>query len=106
MNRCSWVPSDDQLYIAYHDSEWGVPVIDDTKLFEFLILEGAQAGLSWRSILQRKESYKAAFSNWDIQKISKYGERDVERLVNDPGIIRNKRKILSKRCLYERTYRI
>lgn len=93
MNRCSWVPSDDQLYIRYHDTEWGVPVVDDKILFEFLILEGAQAGLSWKSILQRKETYKKAFSDWDVKKIAQYSESDINRLMQDPGIIRNKRKI-------------
>lgn len=76
--------------IAYHDAEWGVPVHDDRVLFEFLNLEGAQAGLSWRTILNKRESYRAAFSNWDARKIAKYGEKDVARLMGDPGIVRNK----------------
>lgn len=79
--------------IAYHDAEWGVPVHDDRVLFEFLNLEGAQAGLSWRTILNKRESYRAAFSNWDARKIAKYGEKDVARLMGDPGIVRNKLKI-------------
>lgn len=79
--------------IAYHDKEWGVPVHDDRVLFEFLILEGAQAGLSWRTILHKRENYRKAFSNWDVRKIARYGEKDVARLLADEGIVRNKLKV-------------
>lgn len=79
--------------IEYHDHEWGVPQHDDTRLFEFLILEGAQAGLSWSTILNKRESYRAAFANWDARKIAKFGARDTERLLADPGIVRNRLKV-------------
>jgi DNA-3-methyladenine glycosylase I len=79
--------------LAYHDTEWGVPVYDDRTLFEFLILEGAQAGLSWQTVLNKRENYRRAFSNFDAAKIARYGPRDVQRLLNDPGIIRNRLKI-------------
>lgn len=91
-NRCSWCLKDD-IYKTYHDEVWGVPVYDDRELFEFLNLEGAQAGLSWYSILVRIDGYKKAFKNWDIKAISKMKEKDVERLMKDTGIIRNKLKI-------------
>ncbi|HYO12974.1 MAG TPA: DNA-3-methyladenine glycosylase I [Thermoanaerobaculia bacterium] len=90
--RCGWV-TDDPLYLAYHDEEWGVPVHDDRKLFEMLILEGAQAGLSWLTILRRREGYRRAFHKFDVKKIARYGEKDVARLLQDPGIIRNRAKI-------------
>lgn len=93
-NRCSWC-GEDPLYIAYHDNEWGVPVHDDKLLFEFLILEGAQAGLSWITILKKRENYRKAFHNFDYKKIATYTEEDVERLLGDAGIVRNKRKIES-----------
>ncbi len=89
--RCSWPTT--PLDIAYHDTEWGVPLHDDTKLFEMLILEGAQAGLSWSTILKKRENYRAAFSNFDARKIARYGERDVARLMADAGIVRNRLKI-------------
>ncbi|MDR1376632.1 MAG: DNA-3-methyladenine glycosylase I [Synergistaceae bacterium] len=92
--RCPWCGTD-ELYVRYHDDEWGVPVRDDRKLFEFLVLEGAQAGLSWITILRRRENYRAAFADFDIQKVAGFGENDVARLVNDAGIIRNKAKIKS-----------
>jgi DNA-3-methyladenine glycosylase I len=92
--RCVW-PGTDPLYIKYHDKEWGVPVYDDKKLFEFLILEGAQAGLSWITILRRREGYRKAFAGFDVKKVAKFTEKDVERLMNDPGIIRNRLKIQS-----------
>jgi DNA-3-methyladenine glycosylase I len=91
-HRCAW-SGDDPAMIAYHDQEWGVPVHDDRVLFEFLILEGAQAGLSWRTILNRRETYRSAFSGFDAKKIAKYTNKDEERLLADPGIIRNKLKI-------------
>lgn len=92
--RCHWCTSD-ELYIQYHDEEWGVPCHDDQKLFEFLILEGAQAGLNWLTILKRREGYRQAFSNFDVQKIIHFDDQDVERLLNDSGIIRNRLKINS-----------
>jgi DNA-3-methyladenine glycosylase I len=85
----------DTLYEAYHDEEWGVPSFDDQKLFEFLILEGAQAGLSWITVLRKRENYVRALDGFDPVKIASYGERDVERLLNDAGIIRNRLKINS-----------
>ena len=92
--RCPWCGTD-ELYVRYHDEEWGVPVRDDRKLFEFLVLEGAQAGLSWMTILRRRENYRAAFAGFDVQKVAEFGEDQVARLVNDAGIIRNKAKIES-----------
>jgi DNA-3-methyladenine glycosylase I len=90
--RCAWAESD-PLYHAYHDEEWGVPVHDDTRLFEMLILEGAQAGLSWLTILKKREGYRKAFHRFDAAKIARYGAKDVARLMNDPGIVRNRMKI-------------
>jgi DNA-3-methyladenine glycosylase I len=89
--RCDWARTD--LSIAYHDHEWGVPVHDDRKLFEFLILEGAQAGLSWEIILSKREGYRAAFSDFDAARVAKFDERRVERLLQDSGIVRNRLKI-------------
>jgi len=91
LTRCSW-PSDD-LSIRYHDEEWGVPVHDDTTLFEFLILEGAQAGLSWDTILKKRENYRAAFDHFDPRKIARYDKRKLQTLMNNAGIIRNRLKI-------------
>lgn len=91
--RCSWAKTD--LSIEYHDKEWGVPVHDDRKLFEFLILEGAQAGLTWELILKRRESYRAAFDGFDPKKISNYNEKKSQKLLQDPGIIRNRLKVRS-----------
>ncbi len=90
--RCAWC-SDDPLYQAYHDTEWGVPVHDDPTLFEFLTLEGAQAGLSWLTILRKRENYRRAFDNFDIERIARYGERETQRLLADVGIVRNRLKI-------------
>lgn len=90
--RCGWATSD-PLYLAYHDEEWGVPVHDDLRLFEMINLEGAQAGLSWITILKRRESYRKAFAGFDPEKVARFGERDVERLLADPGIIRNRAKV-------------
>ena len=90
--RCPWCGSD-PLYVAYHDTEWGVPCHDERTLFEFLILEGAQAGLSWITILRKRENYRRAFDDFDANKIARYGERDVTRLLNDAGIVRNRLKI-------------
>jgi DNA-3-methyladenine glycosylase I len=92
LTRCGWV-SDDPLYLAYHDEEWGVPVHDDRKLFEMLILEGAQAGLSWITILRRRESYRAAFDGFDPERIARYTPKKIEALLQDPGIIRNRLKV-------------
>ena len=89
--RCDWARTD--LSIAYHDTEWGVPVHDDGKLFEFLILEGAQAGLSWEIILNKRAGYRAAFSGFDPAKVARYGDRERERLLQDPRIVRNRLKI-------------
>ena len=90
--RCAWV-SDDPLYVAYHDREWGVPVHDDRTLFEFLILEGAQAGLSWITILKKRENYRRALDGFDVHKIARYDAAKVRALLADPGIIRNRLKI-------------
>ena len=92
--RCGWC-GDDPLYQHYHDHEWGVPSYDDATLFEYLILEGAQAGLSWLTILRRREGYRRAFEGFDPQRIATYGDREVARLLADSGIIRNRKKILS-----------
>lgn len=93
-HRCSW-PSDDKLMIAYHDKEWGVPLHNDKKLFEFLILEGFQAGLSWRTILHKRQNFRKAFDNFDFNKVAKYDRRKVNSLLKNEGIIRNKLKIES-----------
>jgi DNA-3-methyladenine glycosylase I len=90
--RCAWT-GEDPLYQKYHDEEWGVPVHDDRKLFEMLILEGAQAGLSWITILHKRENYRKAFSNFDAKKIVKYDQNKIDELLQNPGIIRNKLKI-------------
>lgn len=90
--RCDWVGSD-PLYIKYHDHEWGVPVFDDQKLFEFLILETFQAGLSWLTVLKKRENFRKAFDNFDYHKIATYSEDKFTELINNPGIIRNKLKI-------------
>ena len=92
MIRCPW-PSDDSLMIKYHDKEWGVPLHNDRKLFEFLILEGFQAGLSWRTILHKRENFRKAFDNFDFNKVAKYDKRKINSLLKDAGIIRNKLKI-------------
>ncbi|VAV89482.1 DNA-3-methyladenine glycosylase [hydrothermal vent metagenome] len=92
--RCDW-PGDDPLYVAYHDEEWGVPIYDSQQLFEKLILDGFQAGLSWITILRKRQTFLMAFDNFDPVKISRYDDRDIERLMNDPGIIRNRLKILA-----------
>jgi DNA-3-methyladenine glycosylase I len=90
--RCEWVGTD-PLMIAYHDQEWGVPIHDDRKLFEFLILEGMQAGLSWMTILRKRENFRAAFDNFDPQVVARYDQAKFEQLMQDAGIIRNRRKI-------------
>ncbi len=93
-NRCGWV-SDEALYLEYHDKEWGVPVTDDRELFEMLILEGAQAGLSWITVLRKRENYRKAFVGFDPQKIVHFNGDDVERLMQDTGLVRNRLKINS-----------
>jgi DNA-3-methyladenine glycosylase I len=92
--RCAWAGTD-PLYVAYHDTEWGVPVHDDRTLFEFLVLEGAQAGLSWITILRKREAYRRAFDAFDPDKVARYGARKVEALLKDAGIVRNRSKIAS-----------
>ena len=92
LTRCPWC-GDDPLYVAYHDTEWGVPCHDDRRLFEFLILEGAQAGLSWLTILRKRENYRRALAGFDAEIIARYGEADIARLLADPGIVRNRLKI-------------
>jgi DNA-3-methyladenine glycosylase I len=91
--RCEWVPEGDALYVAYHDEEWGVPSHDDRHLFEMLVLEGAQAGLSWSTILRKRENYRRAFAGWDREAVAQFGPREVERLMGDAGIVRNRAKI-------------
>ena len=93
ISRCHWARS--ELSIAYHDREWGVPAHDDRTLFEFLILEGAQAGLSWETILRKRENYRAAFDNFEPRKVAKYNERRIQKLLGDAGIIRNRLKVNS-----------
>lgn len=92
LSRCGWV-SDDPLYLAYHDEEWGVPVYDDGKLFEMINLEGAQAGLSWITILRRRESYRRAFDGFNAEKIARYTPKKIATLLENPGIIRNRLKV-------------
>ena len=93
-NRCKWC-GDDPLYVAYHDDEWGTPAHDDRHLFEMLILEGAQAGLSWITILKKRENYRKAFHEFDFERIAAYTRRDITRLLGDPGIVRNRLKLES-----------
>ncbi|MFY4727800.1 DNA-3-methyladenine glycosylase I [Nitrospira sp. BLG_2] len=95
IHRCPWVDLSKPDYVAYHDTEWGVPVHDDRRLFEFLILEGAQAGLSWYTVLRKRGNYRIAFDRFDPEKVAEYGERKVQELLANPGIIRNKAKILA-----------
>ncbi len=91
-SRCAWV-GDNPIYIDYHDNEWGVPVYDDRLLFEFLILEGAQAGLSWITVLKKREHYRQVFDNFEPEKIARYSDKKIETLLQDPGIIRNRLKV-------------
>jgi DNA-3-methyladenine glycosylase I len=95
MKRCGWVPENVPEYVAYHDDEWGVPVHDDRMLFELLTLEGAQAGLSWLTILRKREGYRAAFDGFDVSKVARYTPKKVEKLLADPGIVRNRLKVES-----------
>ena len=92
IQRCSWC-GDNPLYVAYHDTDWGVPVRDDATLFEFLILEGAQAGLSWITILRKRENYRRAFAGFDVHKVARFSEKRIEKLLLDPGIVRNRLKV-------------
>jgi len=92
--RCSWC-GDDPLYVRYHDSEWGVPLHDDRRLFEFLVLEGAQAGLSWTTILKKRENYRQAFEGFDPQRVADYRQEQVDAILANPGIVRNRLKIAS-----------
>jgi DNA-3-methyladenine glycosylase I len=95
VNRCDWVPGADADYVAYHDEEWGVPSRDDRHLFEMLTLEGAQAGLSWSTILRKRDGYRKAFANFDAEKVARFTKADVERVLQDPGIVRNRLKVES-----------
>jgi DNA-3-methyladenine glycosylase I len=92
LKRCEWCEGD-PIYIRYHDKEWGVPVHKDRKLFEFLVLEGAQAGLSWLTILKRREGYRKAFADFDAERVARFTQKRIERLLADPGIIRNRLKV-------------
>lgn len=92
--RCAWAGSDREM-IAYHDREWGVPVHDDQRLLEFLILEGAQAGLSWATILHKRDNYRAAYAGFDATRLARFGKKDIARLITDPGIVRNRLKVES-----------
>ena len=94
IERCSWA-GDDEIYIRYHDEEWGVPTHDDQELFEMLVLESFQAGLSWITILKKRENFRKAFDNFDVEKVARYGEDKVEELRQDEGIIRHRGKISS-----------
>lgn len=94
-NRCPWVDLSKPDYIAYHDNEWGVPVHEDRVIFEFLTLEAAQAGLSWYTVLRKREAYRIAFAGFDPEKVARFGKRQVDSLLKNPGIIRNRAKILA-----------
>ncbi len=93
--RCDWGVEDDPLYLAYHDEEWGVPSHDERHLFEMLTLEGAQAGLSWATILRKREGYRRAFAGFDPERVARFDRRKVARLLEDPGIVRNRMKVES-----------
>jgi DNA-3-methyladenine glycosylase I len=95
VKRCEWAPLDNPAYLAYHDEEWGVPAHDDGRLYEMLVLEGAQAGLSWSTILNKREGYRRAFSGFDPGKVARFDSRRVEGLLADPSIVRNRLKVLS-----------
>ena len=96
VNRCGWC-GDDELYVRYHDEEWGVPLRDDRALFEFLVLEGAQAGLAWITVLRKRDGYRRAFDNFDPAKVAHYTDRKLQRLLDNPRIIRNRLKVFSAR---------
>ena len=91
--RCTWPLSGNESYVRYHDQEWGVPVYDDRTQFEFLVLEGAQAGLSWSTILNKRDGYRAAFAGFDAERMARFGKREIGRLLKDPGIVRNRLKV-------------
>jgi DNA-3-methyladenine glycosylase I len=93
--RCDWVPPGVPEYVAYHDEEWGVPLRDDRKLYELLTLEGAQAGLSWLTILRKRDGYRKAFDDFDVEKVARYTPKRIEKLLADPGIVRNRLKVES-----------
>jgi DNA-3-methyladenine glycosylase I len=93
LKRCAWVSENDSLMLRYHDREWGVPVHDDRTHFEFLVLEGAQAGLSWSTVLRKREAYRRAFSQFDPEKVARYTANRIQKLMRDPGIIRNRLKV-------------
>src|SRR5881628_1357302 len=93
--RCSWAPTNDPPYLAYHDEEWGVPVHEETRLFEMLTLEGAQAGLSWATILHKREGYRRAFARFEPAKVARFTDAKVDRLLQNPGIVRNRLKVTS-----------
>lgn len=94
-SRCKWASGGNALYVAYHDNEWGVPLHDDCRLFEFLVLEGAQAGLSWSTILNKREGYRKAFAGFDPQRVARFTPARIEKLLLDPGIVRNRLKVES-----------
>ncbi len=93
IKRCPWPTVDDPLYLAYHDREWGVPVHNDRKIYEFLVLEVFQAGLSWRTVLYKRQNFRKAFADFDYRRVARFGRKEVARLLKDPGIIRNRQKI-------------
>src|SRR6056297_1944777 len=95
VKRCDWVEGQFQEYLKYHDKEWGVPVHDDRIHFEFLILEGAQAGLSWSTILKKREGYRKAFANFNVEQVARFDENKIKQLLNNPAIVRNKLKVRS-----------
>ena len=95
MKRCAWVPLDQPRYLAYHDEEWGVPVHDDPRLLEMLVLEGAQAGLSWSTILNKRDGYRRVFAGFDPERVARFGARKIEQLLSDPSIVRNRMKVES-----------
>lgn len=103
--RCDWSTAGNDLYIQYHDEEWGVPVTDDRTQFEFLILEGAQAGLSWATVLNKREGYRRNFADFDPQKVARFTERCVEKILTDPGVVRNRLKVnaavINARCFLD-----
>src|SRR5262245_43865392 len=92
MNRCAWTGASESM-LAYHDTEWGVPLHDEQLLFEFLVLEGMQAGLSWSTILNKRDNFRRAFADFDVERVARFGKRDINRLLQDAGIIRNRLKI-------------
>lgn len=97
LKRCAWVPLNKPDYIAYHDTEWGVPIHDDRKLFEMLMLEGAQAGLSWYTVLQKRDMYRKLFKNFDPRKVAKLTDTELKQILKNPGIIRNRLKVFAAR---------